>query len=76
MSRLKWRIKNGRRKMCVNFKTDTDKGHFCCVPLPNLLVSERQCDQSEVDRKLEVFDTLSICFELQRSISQEVHCSR
>ena len=25
MSCLKWTIYNGRRKMCVNFQTDTDK---------------------------------------------------
>ena len=25
LTRLKWTIKNGRRKVCVDFETDTDK---------------------------------------------------
>ena len=28
LSCLKWRIYNGRRKVCVNFQTDTDKLNF------------------------------------------------
>ena len=32
MSRLKWTIYEGRRKVCVNFQTDTDKLNIvvCC----------------------------------------------
>ena len=28
ISCLKWSINNGRRKVCVNFRTDTDKLNF------------------------------------------------
>ena len=39
---LKWTIYNGRRKVCVNFQTDTDKLNiYLRVPLPNQFILER-----------------------------------
>ncbi len=34
ISCLKWTIHNGRRKVCISFKTDMDKLTFFSLPLP------------------------------------------
>ena len=53
-SRLKWTIYNGRRKVCVNFQTDTDK---LCIVVYRYR-SSLYLKDNEVDLKLTEYQSL------------------
>ena len=54
LSRLKWTIYNGRRKICVNCQTDTDKLKFVVARYRNNLYLK----DIEVDLKLTEYQSL------------------
>ena len=54
LSCLKWKIYNGRRKVCVNFQTDTDKLSISMYRYRNNLYLK----DSEVDLKLAEYQSL------------------
>ena len=54
ISCLKWTIYNGRRKVCVNFKTDTDKLNIVVYRYRNNLYLK----DKEVDLKLTEYQSL------------------
>ena len=54
ISRLKWTIYNGRRKVCVNFQTDTDKLNFVVYRYRNILYLK----DNEVNLKLSEYESL------------------
>ena len=51
---LKWTIYNGRRKVCVNFQTDTDKLNIAVYRRRNKLYLK----DNEIDLKLTEYQTL------------------
>ena len=54
LSCLKWTIINGRRKVCVNFQTDTDKLNIVVKRYRNNLYLK----DNEVDRKMTEYPSL------------------
>ena len=54
ISRLKWTIYNGRRKVCVNFQTDTDKLNIAVYRHRN----NEYLKNNEVDLKLTEYQSL------------------
>ena len=54
ISRLKWTIYNGGRKVCVNFRTDTEKLNFVAYRYRNSLYLKH----NEVDLKLTDYQSL------------------
>ena len=54
ISRLKWIIYNGRRKVCVNFQTDTDKLNIFMYRYKNSLY----LNDNEVDLKMTEYQSL------------------
>ena len=54
ISHLKWTIYNGRRKVCVNFKTDTDKLNIVVYSYQNSLNQK----DNEVDLKMTEYQSL------------------
>ena len=54
ISCLKWAIYNGRRKVCVNFQTDTDKLNFVVYRYRNNLYLK----DNEIDLKLSEYQSL------------------
>ena len=54
LSRLKWTIFNDRRKVCVNFQTDTDKLNIVVYRYQNRLYLK----DNEVDLKMTEYQTL------------------
>ena len=48
ISRLKWTIYNGRRKVCINFQTDTDKANIVVYRYRNITYLK----DTEMDIKL------------------------
>ena len=53
-SRLKWTLYNGRRKVCVNFQTDTDKLNIVVYRYRNSLFFR----ENEVDLKMAEYQSL------------------
>ena len=51
---LKWTIYNGRRKVCVNFQTDTDKLNIVVYRYRNILYLK----DNEIDLKLTEYQSL------------------
>ena len=56
MSRLKWTIYNGRRKICVGFQTDTDKVDIVVYRYRNNTYLKET--ETEIELKLAEFKTL------------------
>ena len=54
ISCLKWTIHNGRRKVCVNFQTDTDKLNTVVYRYRNILYLK----DNEIDLKLTEYQSL------------------
>ena len=54
ISRLKWTVCNGRRKVCVNFQTDTEKTNIVVYRYQNSLY----LNDNEVDLKKTEYQSL------------------
>ena len=70
ISCLKWTIYNGRKKVCVNFQTDTDKLNIVVHRYRNnLYLSSNEADlklteyQSLLAKRLYVFSYIDICYK-------------
>ena len=76
ISCLKWTIHTGKRKVCVNFQTDTDKLNFVVYRYRNNLYPK----DNEVILKLSEYETLLtkrvyLSSYIDKYILQAVHCT-
>ena len=72
---LKYTLYTGRRKECVNFKTDTDNFQDCCVPLPKQFLPQTCWNWSKFDRVPVSLGKTSLYIELHWHFFQAVHCN-
>ena len=64
----------GRRKVCVNFKTDTDKLNFVLYRFWKKNVPQKEWNLLQIERIPDVLSKTSLSIELHLHISQAVHC--
>ena len=77
ISCLNWIVYNGRRKVWVNFETDTDKLNYVLYRYLNNLYFKRKQNQSEIHKNLRKFEKTSLSIELNSHFFfQAVFCTR